>query len=225
MQFLGLASVQEKNRQDQVMKTRFDYLMSRLRVREEQVKQWTRPSLHNSKKRRPRPILLWRYIAIKYGFPGTFISTRSSPLWNKSKFTSTHKCKDTSTMQDQLDQSASPKPLLIGGRGRAQPKNPYWFTLKWPEIGLNHWYSFVNGTLEWDWLRPIRLFPIRAQSGSFLLSSATGPQRHPSSWRHVENRILIRPGWAGGVLVSIFILYHNLRKYHTLPTYVYLIVS
>ena len=33
----------------------------------------------------------------------------------------------------------------------------------------------------WDWLGPIRLFPIRAQSGSFLLSSATGPQRHPSS--------------------------------------------
>ena len=45
----------------------------------------------------------------------------------------------------------------------------------------------------WDWLQPIRLFPIRAQSASFLLSSATGAQRHASSWRHVKNLALSDP--------------------------------
>ena len=44
-----------------------------------------------------------------------------------------------------------------------------------------------------DWLQPISLFPIRAQSASFLLSSATGAQRHASSWRHVKNLGLSDP--------------------------------
>ena len=62
--------------------------------------------------------------------------------------------------------------------------------------------TITRGLLYRERLRPIRLFPIRAQSASFLLSSATGVQRHASSGRHVKN-LEVRPGvaGAGGVLV------------------------